>query len=225
MGVASALPKAMAPRPAYSTPVDATGARRTVAVLRPSRAWRAPAKKSLAAALVRRVRRRSPHDFAIDLGDDTVIVTSELSLEGYADPTPSGQADRRERDVEVVRQQHVADRTAVHRAHGGVAHTAQPGRLIPHLGRRGTGERGRGQYTCVLGSDVLYEARAVEPVADSVRWLLAPGGEAWIADPGRPHLPSFLTALAARGLAAERFPCGPTTLVRVGAVPAASRLD
>jgi hypothetical protein len=48
---------------------------------------------SLPAALVRRVRRRSPHDFAIDLGDDTVIVTSELSLEGYADPTPSGQAD------------------------------------------------------------------------------------------------------------------------------------
>jgi len=43
--------------------------------------------------LTRRVRRRSAHDFAIDLGDDTVIVTSELSLEGYADPTPNGQAD------------------------------------------------------------------------------------------------------------------------------------
>lgn len=43
--------------------------------------------------LTRRVRRRTPDDFAVELGDDTVIVTSELSLEGYADPTPNGQAD------------------------------------------------------------------------------------------------------------------------------------
>jgi len=48
---------------------------------------------SAPATLVRRVRRRSELDFAIDLGDDTVIVTSELSLEGYADPVPNGQAD------------------------------------------------------------------------------------------------------------------------------------
>lgn len=111
---------------------------------------------------------------------------------------------------------------------GFLAHNAALNRLsldVAEIDYRRWPDGHRGAYTCVLGSDVLYEARAVEPVADSVQWLLAPGGEAWIADPGRPHLPGFLAALTARGLVAERIPSGQTTLVRVGAVPAASRVD
>ena len=69
-------------------------------------------------------------------------------------------------------------------------------------------------YTVVLASDVLYEARAVDPVADSVRQVLAPGGEALIADPGRPYLDRFLTALSARGLEVTQGRAGETVMIQ-----------
>jgi predicted nicotinamide N-methyase len=57
----------------------------------------------------------------------------------------------------------------------------------------------RGPFDLVLASDVLYESRDVEPLLALLPRLLAPGGEAWIADPGRPPAAGFLDR------AAERF--------------------
>jgi predicted nicotinamide N-methyase len=50
----------------------------------------------------------------------------------------------------------------------------------------------RGPFDLVLASDVLYEARDAEPLLDLLPRLLAPGGEAWIADPGRASSEPFL---------------------------------
>jgi predicted nicotinamide N-methyase len=57
----------------------------------------------------------------------------------------------------------------------------------------------RGPWNLVLASDVLYESRDVAPLLALLPRLLAPGGEAWIADPGRPPAARFLEQ------AAERF--------------------
>ncbi|MCC7381646.1 MAG: methyltransferase domain-containing protein [Deltaproteobacteria bacterium] len=62
------------------------------------------------------------------------------------------------------------------------------------------------QFQTVLGADLVYEQRNVDPLAESVAWLLAPGGRAWIADPGRPYLPSLQRALEERGLSVCRIP-------------------
>jgi predicted nicotinamide N-methyase len=57
----------------------------------------------------------------------------------------------------------------------------------------------RGPWGLVLASDVLYEQRDVDPLLAVLPRLLAPAGEAWIADPGRPPAAGFLAR------AAERF--------------------
>jgi predicted nicotinamide N-methyase len=57
----------------------------------------------------------------------------------------------------------------------------------------------RGPFDLVLASDVLYEARDVDLLLAALPRLVAPGGEAWIADPGRAHAERFLAA------ARERF--------------------
>ncbi len=54
----------------------------------------------------------------------------------------------------------------------------------------------------VLAADVLYERRNAEPVARALEALVAEGGEAWIADPGRRYVDEFFGALA--GWAATR---------------------
>jgi predicted nicotinamide N-methyase len=56
----------------------------------------------------------------------------------------------------------------------------------------------RGPWDLVLASDVLYEARDVEPLLAVLPRLLGPAGEAWIADPGRAPAARFLAAAAAR---------------------------
>ncbi len=43
----------------------------------------------------------------------------------------------------------------------------------------------RGGAEVVMGADILYERRFFEPVAALLDHALAPGGEAWIADPER----------------------------------------
>jgi predicted nicotinamide N-methyase len=53
----------------------------------------------------------------------------------------------------------------------------------------------------ILAADVLYEARNVRPVLAFVRDHLAPRGEAWLADPGRPHAEDLAQAAVAAGLA------------------------
>lgn len=55
-----------------------------------------------------------------------------------------------------------------------------------------------GQFQCVLASDVLYESRYADIVAQAIVRLLAPDGEAYIADPGR-------IATSAFGDACERL--------------------
>jgi predicted nicotinamide N-methyase len=57
----------------------------------------------------------------------------------------------------------------------------------------------RGPFDLVLASDVLYERRDVAPLLAVLPRLLAPHGEAWIADPGRPPAQEFVER------AAERF--------------------
>jgi predicted nicotinamide N-methyase len=55
-------------------------------------------------------------------------------------------------------------------------------------------------FDLVLAADILYESRNVAPVARLIPELLAPGGRAWIADPGRPYAADFRAALAEHGL-------------------------
>jgi predicted nicotinamide N-methyase len=55
-----------------------------------------------------------------------------------------------------------------------------------------------GRFDLVLAADVLYEARNAPLVLDAVAGALAPGGEAWIADPGRATAEPFLVAARER---------------------------
>ena len=50
----------------------------------------------------------------------------------------------------------------------------------------------RGPFDLVLASDVLYEARDVDLLLAALPRLATSGGEAWIADPGRPPAERFL---------------------------------
>lgn len=74
----------------------------------------------------------------------------------------------------------------------------------------------------VLAADVLYEARNAEPVARALAALVAPGGEAWIADPGRRFAADFLRAAGgwtvtttARRVAGPHLPRGAAAGVEV----------
>jgi predicted nicotinamide N-methyase len=52
----------------------------------------------------------------------------------------------------------------------------------------------RGPWQIVLASDVLYEARNGVALLPLLPRLLAPRGEIWLADPGRPAAEPFLAA-------------------------------
>jgi predicted nicotinamide N-methyase len=54
-------------------------------------------------------------------------------------------------------------------------------------------------FPLVLAADVLYEARDVEPLLALVERVVAPGGELWLAEPGRAPAARFLDAMAALG--------------------------
>ena len=58
-----------------------------------------------------------------------------------------------------------------------------------------------GTFDVVLAADVMYEPRYPAMVANAIDRLIAPGGHALIADPGRIAFPDFLTEIATRGLA------------------------
>jgi predicted nicotinamide N-methyase len=70
----------------------------------------------------------------------------------------------------------------------------------------------RGPFDVVLASDVLYEARDVDLLLAALPPLMARGGEAWIADPGRPPAERFLAAAGAefdvRTVRAQEIPRG-----------------
>jgi predicted nicotinamide N-methyase len=56
-----------------------------------------------------------------------------------------------------------------------------------------------GTFDLVLAADVLYERKNATALADLVPKLLAPGGEAIIADPRRDEAPVFLEAMEEQG--------------------------
>ena len=55
----------------------------------------------------------------------------------------------------------------------------------------------------ILGSDLVYEARNIEPLAQAIDFFADDRAEVVVADPGRPYFPALTQALAARGFAFE----------------------
>jgi predicted nicotinamide N-methyase len=55
----------------------------------------------------------------------------------------------------------------------------------------------RAPWELVLAADVLYERRNVDLLGDLLPRLAGPGGEVWLADPGRRQVAGFLAAAAA----------------------------
>jgi ETFB lysine methyltransferase len=56
------------------------------------------------------------------------------------------------------------------------------------------------RFSTIVGADLLYEPRNIEPVASAISSLIKPGGRALIADPNRPHWPQFQEMLVQNGL-------------------------
>jgi len=54
-------------------------------------------------------------------------------------------------------------------------------------------------WDLVVAADVLYEPRTVPVLAGLLSRLVGPGGEVWLADPGRPREPEFLRLVDAAG--------------------------
>ena len=54
-------------------------------------------------------------------------------------------------------------------------------------------------FPVVLAADVLYERRDVDPLLALVEQVVAPDGELWLAEPGRPPAARFLESIGARG--------------------------
>jgi predicted nicotinamide N-methyase len=62
-------------------------------------------------------------------------------------------------------------------------------------------------FPVVLAADVLYERRDVEPLLALVERVVAPRGELWLAEPGRPPAAGFLESILAGGWIAESEDC------------------
>jgi predicted nicotinamide N-methyase len=62
-------------------------------------------------------------------------------------------------------------------------------------------------FPVVLAADVLYERRDVEPLLALVEQVVAPSGELWLAEPGRPPAARFFEAMLAGGWIAESEQC------------------
>lgn len=72
-------------------------------------------------------------------------------------------------------------------------------------------------FDLLLAADALYEARNHAPVARCLAALLAPGGAAWLSDPGRSVADAFPRAAADAGLQCESVPvtaAGDTEIIR-----------
>jgi predicted nicotinamide N-methyase len=63
-------------------------------------------------------------------------------------------------------------------------------------------------FPVVLAADVLFENRDVEPLLALVDQVVAPGGELWLAEPGRPPAARFLESILAKGWLGESEQCG-----------------
>lgn len=62
------------------------------------------------------------------------------------------------------------------------------------------------RFPLVVGSDLLYEARQVEPLAAAAEKLLSSEGTLLLADPRRPHLSNFQRVMIERGFTLTEYP-------------------
>ena len=62
-------------------------------------------------------------------------------------------------------------------------------------------------FPVVVAADVLYERRDVDPLLALAERVVAPGGELWLAEPGRPPAARFLESIGARGWIAQSEQC------------------
>ncbi|WP_051160593.1 class I SAM-dependent methyltransferase [Patulibacter americanus] len=72
---------------------------------------------------------------------------------------------------------------------------ADPGPPAPHDG-----------WPLVVAADVLYEARHREPLLATLDRVVAPDGEAWMADPGRPPADAFWALARVAGWRVTELP-------------------
>jgi predicted nicotinamide N-methyase len=56
-----------------------------------------------------------------------------------------------------------------------------------------------GRFETVVAADVLYEERNIASFGTALTAVLAEGGEAFLADPDRKHLPAFVAAMRGAG--------------------------
>jgi predicted nicotinamide N-methyase len=68
---------------------------------------------------------------------------------------------------------------------------------------------GEGPWDLVLAADVLYEQRNVAALLWLLPRLVDTTGEVWLADPGRPSLPTFLAGVDALGWRRDELPADP----------------
>lgn len=61
------------------------------------------------------------------------------------------------------------------------------------------------QFPVILGCDLLYEERNLEPILNLLDRMLSPGGECWLADGGRRHIQLFLRLAGERGFEIRIF--------------------
>ena len=59
------------------------------------------------------------------------------------------------------------------------------------------------RFPVILGCEVIYEQAIHEPILNVLDQMLAPGGVAWLGDPGRSGLPRFIAKAERRGYAVE----------------------
>ena len=64
-----------------------------------------------------------------------------------------------------------------------------------------------GPFPVVLAADVLYERRDIEPLLSLVEHVVGPGGQLWLAEPGRAPAAIFLDAMRGRGWECASEPC------------------
>jgi predicted nicotinamide N-methyase len=61
------------------------------------------------------------------------------------------------------------------------------------------------RYPVILGCDLLYEERNLQPILDLLNQMLLPGGECWLADGGRRHTGRFLSLVRELGYEVSAF--------------------
>ncbi len=60
----------------------------------------------------------------------------------------------------------------------------------------------------ILGCDLLYEERNLQPIVSLLDVMLEPSGECWLADGGRRHAKAFWSLARERGYDIRMFDAG-----------------